>query len=135
MGATHEGGRGADTRVVATGDGVEEGWKVLDVGPRSVEAIDRALSDARTVFWNGPLGVFETPPFDSATREVARRLADATRRGAYTVVGGGDSIAALEEAGMLGEVSHASTGGGAALELVSGAALPGIEALDPAVDR
>ena len=135
MGATHEGGRGADTRVVATGDGVEEGWKVLDVGPRSVEAIDRALSDARTVFWNGPLGVFETPPFDSATREVARRLADATRRGAYTVVGGGDSIAALEEAGMLDEVSHASTGGGAALELVSGAALPGIEALDPAVDR
>jgi phosphoglycerate kinase len=123
-------GESVETRVVPTTDGVEPGWKILDVGPRTVEAIDGALTRARTVFWNGPLGVFEAPPFDRATRAVARRLAEVTAEGVYTVVGGGDSIAALDEAGLLESVSHASTGGGAALELVSGVQLPGIEVLD-----
>jgi phosphoglycerate kinase len=123
---------GAETRVVEVEDGIESGWRILDVGPRTVAAIGEMADASRTVFWNGPLGVFETPPFDRATRAVAERLARVTERGAYTVVGGGDSIAALEEAGMLERVSHASTGGGAALELVSGAELPGIAALDPA---
>jgi phosphoglycerate kinase len=123
---------GAETRVVEVRKGIEGDWKILDVGPATVQAFGEVLSAARTVFWNGPLGVFETPPFDRATREVAERLARATERGAYTVVGGGDSIAALEQAGMLERVSHVSTGGGASLELVSGAELPGIEALDPA---
>ncbi len=122
---------GAETRVVPVEKGVPGGWKILDVGPATVSAIGDLLGGARTVFWNGPLGVFETPPFDQATRAVAERMARATDRGVYTVVGGGDSIAALEEAGMVDRVSHASTGGGAALELVSGAALPGAEALDP----
>lgn len=121
----------AETRTVSAGE-VEPGWKILDAGPRTVKAFGDRIAGASTVFWNGPLGVFETPPFDTATRAVAERLARATGSGVYTVVGGGDSIAALEEAGRLGEVSHASTGGGAALELLSGVFLPGVEALDPA---
>lgn len=109
---------------------VEPGWRILDVGPRTVGGIQKEVARAKTVFWNGPLGVFETPPFDSATRAVAKILAEATERGAYTVVGGGDSVAALEEAGLAERVSHVSTGGGAALELVSGVELPGVLALD-----
>jgi phosphoglycerate kinase len=120
----------AETRAVASRE-VERGWKILDIGPRTVEAFGERIRTAGTVFWNGPLGVFETPPFDAGTRAFAERLAAVTKAGVYTVVGGGDSIAALEEAGRLADVSHASTGGGAALELVSGARLPGIEALDP----
>jgi phosphoglycerate kinase len=110
---------------------VEPGWKILDAGPRTVEAFGDRVRSAVTVFWNGPLGVFENPPFDAGTRAFAELLASATDAGAYTVVGGGDSIAAIEEAGRLEDVSHASTGGGAALELVSGVTLPGIAALDP----
>lgn len=120
-------------RVGAGGDGdVEAGWKILDVGPDTVDRFGAAVERAGTVFWNGPLGIFETPPFDAGTRGFAERLAAATDRGAYTVTGGGDSLAALERSGLVDAVSHASTGGGAALELVSGSALPGIEALDPA---
>ncbi|MGH7570952.1 MAG: phosphoglycerate kinase [Gemmatimonadota bacterium] len=121
---------GAEHRIV-TVEEIEPGWKILDVGPQTVAGIGKAVGAARTVFWNGPLGVFETPPFDAATRAVADILAGATKRGAYTVVGGGDSVAALEEAGLTDAVSHVSTGGGAALELVSGALLPGVTALDP----
>jgi phosphoglycerate kinase len=120
----------AERRTVAV-DQVEPGWRILDVGPRTVGAIEKGLKNARTVFWNGPLGVFETPPFDAGTRAVAKLLATETDRGAYTVVGGGDSAAAIEEAGLADRVSHVSTGGGAALELVSGMSLPGIAALDP----
>ena len=121
---------GAESRTVAAA-AVEPGWRILDAGPRTVEAFGDRILAAGTVFWNGPLGVFETPPFDAGTRAFAERMAAATEAGAYTVVGGGDSIAALEEAGRLGDVRHASTGGGAALELVSGVTLPGIAALDP----
>lgn len=120
----------AEMRTVAV-DQVEPGWRILDVGPRTVDAIEKELGWARTVFWNGPLGVFETPPFDAGTRVVAELMASVTDRGAYTVVGGGDSAAAIEEAGLADRVSHVSTGGGAALELVSGVTLPGIAALDP----
>ncbi|CAN5221603.1 phosphoglycerate kinase [soil metagenome] len=112
-------------------DRVERGWKILDIGPGTVRSFEAELKRARTVFWNGPLGVFEIPPFDEGTRAIAARLAESTERGAYTATGGGDSIAALEAAGMAGSVSHVSTGGGAALDLVSGLTLPGIEALDP----
>ena len=121
---------GAEWRAVPA-DEVEPGWRILDAGPRTVAAYGQRVAEAGTVFWNGPLGVFETPPFDAGTRGFAELLAAATRAGVFTVAGGGDSIAALEQAGRIGDVSHASTGGGAALELVSGAALPGIEVLDP----
>ena len=121
---------GAESRTVAA-EAVEPGWKILDAGPRTVEAFGARVRSAGTVFWNGPLGAFETPPFDAGTRAFAERMAAATQAGAYTVVGGGDSIAAIEEAGRLSDVRHASTGGGAALELVSGVTLPGIAALDP----
>ena len=121
---------GAEARTVAA-TAVEPGWKILDAGPRTVEAFGDRIRSAGTVFWNGPLGVFETPPFDAGTRAFAELLASAPAAGAYTVGGGGDSIAAVEEAGRLEDVSHASTGGGAALELVSGVTLPGIAALDP----
>ncbi len=124
----------AERRTVRVDD-VSPGWRILDVGPRTVDAIGDRIGAARTVFWNGPLGVFETPPFDAGTAAVARRLARATRDGTYTGPGGGDSLAALERAGVAADVSHASTGGGAALELLSGAPLPGIEALDPAPAR
>lgn len=120
----------AEPRAVGV-DQVEPGWRILDVGPGTVDAIGKGLRMARTVFWNGPLGVFETPPFDAGTRTVAKLLASETGRGAYTVVGGGDSAAAIEEAGLADRVSHVSTGGGAALELVSGVTLPGVAALDP----
>jgi phosphoglycerate kinase len=119
-----------ETRTLAAGE-VEPGWKILDVGPATTKAFGKRIRHAETVFWNGPLGVFETPPFDAGTRRFAELLAAATEAGAYTVVGGGDSVAALEDAGRVEDVSHVSTGGGAALELVSGVALPGIAALDP----
>ncbi len=124
----------AERRTTAVEE-IGAGWKILDVGPRTVTEIEREAGRAKTVFWNGPLGVFETRPFDAGTRAVAEILASATRRGAYTVVGGGDSVAALEEAGLMDQVSHVSTGGGAALELVSGVELPGVVALDPPRDR
>jgi phosphoglycerate kinase len=121
---------GAETRTIEAGE-VAPGWKILDVGPKTVESFGERVRSAGTVFWNGPLGVFEISPFDAGTRDFAERMAAATEAGAFTVVGGGDSIAALEGAGRIGDVSHASTGGGAALELVSGSPMPGIEALDP----
>ena len=121
---------GAERRIVPV-EAIEPGWKVLDVGPETIRSVSAELARARTIFWNGPLGVCETPPFDAGTRAMAEALAKATASGAYTVAGGGDSIAALERAGLAEGVSHVSTGGGAALDLVSGAVLPGIEALDP----
>jgi phosphoglycerate kinase len=120
---------GGEARTVAA-TAVAPGWKILDAGPETVEAFGARIRAAGTVFWNGPLGVFETPPFDAGTRALAEVVASATAGGVYTVVGGGDSVAAIEEAGRLADVSHASTGGGAALELISGVTLPGIAALD-----
>jgi phosphoglycerate kinase len=98
----------------------------LDLGPRSVELICARVQRAQTVFWNGPLGVFERPPFDRGTLAVARAMA-ASR--AYTVIGGGDSLAAVAAAGVGGRISHLSTGGGASLEFLQGRTLPGVAAL------
>jgi len=104
----------------------------LDIGPLTVERFAAALREARSVVWNGPMGVFETPPFDHGTRAVAHSMARAADRGAVTVVGGGDSAAAVAEAGLTERMTHVSTGGGAALEFLEGKVLPGVAALDDA---
>lgn len=111
------------------GTDVPDGWMGLDVGPRTADAYAREVGAAGTVFWNGPMGAFELAPFASGTRAVAEAVADAP---GTTVVGGGDSAAALTAFGLADRVTHMSTGGGAALELLEGKALPGVEALDDA---
>ncbi len=104
----------------------------LDVGPRTLEAYEKLILSARTVVWNGPAGAFETPPFDQGTLALARMLAQATQRGAVTVIGGGDSAAAVEEAGLAEKMTHISTGGGASLQFLEGRRFDPIEILDDA---
>jgi phosphoglycerate kinase len=104
-------------------------WHIVDVGPNTREAIEDALEPAKTVFWNGPLGVFEIPSFAHGTKEVARFLAERAEAGATVVVGGGDSVAAIEQQGLTGAFTHISTGGGASLEFLEGRELPGVAVL------
>jgi phosphoglycerate kinase len=111
------------------GTDVPDGWMGLDVGPRTVEAYAKEIAAAGSVFWNGPMGAFELEPFAGGTRGLAEAVADAP---GTTVVGGGDSAAALAEFGLADRVTHLSTGGGASLELLEGKKLPGVEALDDA---
>jgi phosphoglycerate kinase len=103
---------------------------MFDIGPRSAERFAREVTGAKTVVWNGPMGVFEKPPFDAGTLAVARAMAAATQRGATTIVGGGDSAAAVVQAGLEEKISHVSTGGGASLEFLEGKTLPGVAVLD-----
>ncbi|HXP14870.1 MAG TPA: phosphoglycerate kinase [Actinomycetes bacterium] len=115
----------AETRTVPA-DGIEPGWKGLDIGPETAKTFAKAVAEARTVFWNGPMGVFELAPFAAGTKAVAEAVAAAS---GYTVVGGGDSAAALAELGLADRVDHLSTGGGASLELLEGKTLPGVAAI------
>ncbi len=124
--------RGTDPgRIVAT-DAIPADRAGVDIGPASLEMIAAVLSEARTVFWNGPMGVFEVPAYAEGTVGVAREVAKATKRGAFTVVGGGDSLAAVHQAGVASQISHCSTGGGASLEFLEGRILPGVAALEGA---
>lgn len=116
----------AETQVFPSND-IPDGWAGYDVGPQATEEFSALLEGARTVFWNGPLGVFETPPFHTGTTAVATVVAGLD---AYTVVGGGDSIAALAATGLQDDIDHVSTGGGASLEFVEGVDLPGVKALE-----
>ena len=117
------------TRIVPA-DGIPDGFMALDVGPVTVEALKARLPDMRTLIWNGPLGAFETPPFDAATMALADAVAQATDAGALrSVAGGGDTVSALRQAGVLDRMSYVSTAGGAFLEWMEGKTLPGVAAL------
>ena len=120
------------TRIVAVGEAIPPGYMGLDVGPRTIQEYRDVVLAARTIVWNGPMGVFETPPFDAGTRAMAEALAAATDRGAVTIVGGGDSGAAIQQAGLADRVTHISTGGGAALEFLEGKRFKPLEVLDDA---
>jgi len=111
-------------------EAIPDGWMGLDIGPDSVKLFQEALADCKTVVWNGPMGVFEFDKFAAGTEAIARTLADITKTGATTIIGGGDSVAAVEKVGVADQMSHISTGGGASLELLEGKVLPGIAALD-----
>ncbi len=108
---------------------IPSGWRGLDIGPETVKVINMEVRRAKTIVWNGPMGVFEMPNFANGTLEVARLLAEATKAGAKTIVGGGDSAAAVAKAGFETQISHVSTGGGASLEFLEGRTLPGLAAL------
>ena len=112
---------------VTTSEAIEDGWMGMDIGPKTIANFKAALSGAKTVFWNGPMGVFEFPKFAEGTTVIANVLATLT--GATTVIGGGDSVSAVKKAGVADKMSHISTGGGASLELVEGKTLPGVKAL------
>jgi len=111
-------------------DGIPPNEAMYDIGPDTARSYGRAIAAALTILWNGPMGVFETSPFDAGTRAVAQAMADATAKGATTIVGGGDSAAAVVEAGLESRMSHVSTGGGASLEFLEGKPLPGVDALE-----
>jgi phosphoglycerate kinase len=109
---------------------IPEGWRILDIGPESVKSFTACIESAKTVVWNGPMGVFEFPAFSGGTFGIAHALCTATAHGAVTIVGGGDSAAAIAQAGLKSGVSHVSTGGGASLEYLEGKVLPGIAILE-----
>jgi phosphoglycerate kinase len=118
----------ADT-AVANSDAIEPGWMGLDIGPKARAAFGEVIAVSKIVLWNGPMGVFEMKPFAAGTESIARALADATANGAFTLVGGGDSVAAVNATGLADAVSYVSTGGGAMLESLEGKVLPGIAAV------
>jgi phosphoglycerate kinase len=118
--------------LVVPADGIPEGFAAVDIGPQTRDRFSREARGARTFFWNGPMGLFERDPYAAGTISVARATAEATEKGAFTVIGGGDSASAIRRAGLESRVSHVSTGGGAALEFLARGTLPGVEALDDA---
>ena len=109
---------------------IPDGWMGLDIGPDSVKVFQEALSDCQTIIWNGPMGVFEFDKFAHGTNSIATTLSEVGGKGCCTIIGGGDSVAAVEKAGLASKMSHISTGGGASLELLEGKTLPGVAALD-----
>ncbi len=115
----------ANTKLIATGP-VPDGWRILDVGPETIKAYSKAVKGAGTVVWNGPMGVFEFPKFATGTFGIARAVAES---GAISVIGGGDSVSAVEKSGVADKITHISTGGGASLEMLEGLTLPGVAAL------
>jgi phosphoglycerate kinase len=117
---------------IAKVEAIPDGWMGLDIGPDSVKLFQDALADCKTVIWNGPMGVFEFDKFAAGTNAIAHTLAQLSATGTTTIIGGGDSVAAVEKVGVAEQMSHISTGGGASLELLEGKVLPGVAALDEA---
>lgn len=118
----------ADTKVVPV-DEIPDGWMGLDIGPKTINNYGRVLTDSKTILWNGPMGVFEMDSFAKGTIAVGEQIAEATKSGAFSLVGGGDSVAAVKKYNLEDKVSYVSTGGGAMLEMLEGKSLPGIEAI------
>lgn len=116
----------AESKVIAMGP-VPDGWRIMDIGPQTIANFGKLLQEAETVVWNGPMGVFEFPRFATGTNGVARAVAES---GATSIVGGGDSVAAINQAGLSDRITHISTGGGASLEMLEGLTLPGLAALE-----
>ena len=108
---------------------IPDGWMGLDIGPASIEKFREAILKSRTILWNGPMGVFEMKPFQRGTRSIAEAVATATGKGAFSLVGGGDSVAAVNQFELSDRISYVSTGGGAMLEYLEGKELPGIAAI------
>ena len=119
----------ANTRTIDVKGGVPDGWSIYDIGPKTIEDFKLKLNGAKTIVWNGPMGVFEMSTFAKGTNAVAQILADETDKGAVTIIGGGDSAAAVEQSGLADRITHISTGGGASLEMLEGKQLPGVVAL------
>ena len=118
----------ANTRVVDIMN-IPDGWRGMDIGPEAQQHFAQIIEDSRTILWNGPVGVFEMPPFAEGTKVIAEAIAKATGKGAFSLVGGGDSVAAINQFGLEKQVSYVSTGGGALLEYIEGKELPGISAI------
>ncbi|VAW18565.1 Phosphoglycerate kinase, partial [hydrothermal vent metagenome] len=108
---------------------IPNGWQGLDAGPKSIEIFNKVVLESKTILWNGPLGVFEMENFSKGTIALGNSIAEATKKGAFSLVGGGDSVAAVKQFGFANKVSYVSTGGGAMLESLEGKTLPGIEAM------
>lgn len=118
----------ANTQVVPANN-IPDGWEGLDAGPETQKAFAAAIEDAKTILWNGPAGVFEFDNFTAGSRAIAEAIAKATKNGAFSLIGGGDSVACINKFGMADQVSYISTGGGALLEAIEGKILPGIAAI------
>jgi phosphoglycerate kinase len=118
----------ANTKVVASNE-IPEGWMGLDAGPKAVESVKEVLLASKTILWNGPMGVFEMEKFAEGTKAVAEFIAESTSQGAFSLIGGGDSVAAIKKFNLADQVSYVSTGGGAMLEFLEGKTLPGVKAI------
>ena len=114
---------------VCDDDNIPDGWMGLDAGPKTREAFKNAIKDAKTILWNGPAGVFEFDNFTGGSKAIAEAIAEATKNGAFSLIGGGDSVACINKFGMADQVSYISTGGGALLEAIEGKVLPGVAAI------
>ncbi|GAB1404052.1 phosphoglycerate kinase [Lentimicrobium sp.] len=119
----------AKTRLVKA-DEIPDGWMGLDIGPESIALFNKVLMNSKTILWNGPMGVFEMPNFAEGTVQIAKSIANATQKGAFSLVGGGDSVAAVNKFKLADKISYVSTGGGAMLEFIEGKALPGVAAIE-----
>jgi 3-phosphoglycerate kinase len=114
---------------IAVGD-IDPGYQAVDIGPIAIQTFSQKIADAKTIVWNGPMGVFEIPPFDEGTKAIAFAVAEATDKGARSIVGGGDSASAVKKLGLEDKISHISTGGGASLEFLEGKKFKCLEILD-----
>lgn len=121
-------GNDANTKIVAT-DQIPEGWMGLDIGPETIKNFAKVIHESKTILWNGPMGVFEMSSFEKGTQAIGKSIADATANGSFSLVGGGDSVAAVNQFGLADKVSYVSTGGGAMLEYMEGIELPGVKAI------